>query len=275
MAEQTDTMAPNAYEAAPEFRISLTDTGIPEVLSAIERLGVDGTLTVSRGLAVKELSIDKGNIVNAASTDLRDSLGAFLEKSGMVSREVLAKHTEAGGSGLKLGERLVAADVLTPGQVRDGIRGQMCEIVLGLFEWSEGEASFQPGEPAHRSGVGSMPLRPLIYEGIQNLSDPGRILGVLGGPESVLRPVHRPEDSIRLDLSPQDLELLRSVNGYLQVEELAASGPHMYADNLRRLYAFALLGLVESGQPAMAGPEAGRDFKVRIGGDASTESAAG
>lgn len=252
-----------SLEAAPEFRVALDQAGVAEILSAVERMALTGTLSVSRGITVKELTVAGGELQHAASTDLRDSLGAYLERSGTLDAETVRAHAEGGGRGLRLGERLVDANVLSPGEVRRSIRGQMRAMVLSLFEWIDGEASFLPGATDRTSGVGGLPLRPLIYEGILNSSDPGRILTTIGGPDRVLRPVHRPEDSIRLDLDPTDLEFLRSVDGSIAVEELAASGPYMYADNLRRLYAFALLGLLEMGDGSLrdAAPEG---FRVRI-----------
>lgn len=249
-------------EAAPEFRVALEQAGVPEILSAVERMALTGTLSVSRGITVKELTVAAGELQHAASTDLRDSLGAYLERSGALDADTVRAHAESGGRGLRLGERLVDADVLTPAEVRSAIRGQMRAMVLSLFEWTDGEASFVPGASERTSGVGGLPLRPLIYEGILKLSDPGRILATLGGPDTVLRPVHRPEDSIRLDLDPTDLEFLRSVDGSMVVEELAAAGPYMYADNLRRLYAFALLGLLEVADDGSATAPEG--FRVRI-----------
>lgn len=252
-------------EAAPEFRVALQQAGVPEILSAVERMALTGRLSVSRGITVKELTVAGGELQHAASTDLRDSLGAYLERTGILDAETVRSHAERGGRGLRLGERLVDANVLTPAEVRRAIRGHMRAMVLSLFEWADGEASFVPGTSERTSGVGALPLRALIYEGILKLSDPGRILTTLGGPDKVLRPMHRPEDSIRLDLDPTDLEFLRSVDGGMSVEELAAAGPYMYADNLRRLYAFALLGLLEVGDGS-SGDDAPEGFRVRITG---------
>ncbi len=258
------------FESEPEFRVSLGQSGPPEILSAIERMGLTGVLSVSRGVTVKELTVEGGELLNAASTDLRDSLGSHLEDSGILDVETLESFADPGKARLKLGERLVAADVLTPSQMRRAICGQMESIVLSLFSWPDGEASFRPGPVESRSGVGDLELRPLIYQGILSMTDPGRILAILGGPERILRPVHRPEDSIRLKLETDDWEFLRSVNGDLTIEELAASGPYMYPDNLRRLYAFALLGLLEVGdKPAASG---GGSFKVKISRPASESS---
>ena len=249
-------------ESEPEFRVALEDAGVAEILSAIERMGLTGTLSVSRGMTVKELTVEAGELLNAASTDLRDSLGAHLQDAGILDYDTVEQYADAGDGGLKLGERLVASNVLTPSQVRRAIRSQIVSIVLSLFSWTKGEASFRPDSVGGRSGVGDVSLRPLIYEGVLAIADPGRILSILGGPETVLRPVHRPEDSIRLKLEVDDWEFLRSVDGGLSIEELAASGPNMYADNLRRLYAFVLLGLLEVVEKKAS--SGGSAFRVKI-----------
>ena len=260
----------DGLEAAPEFRVALEQAGVAEILSAVERMALTGTLSVSRGITVKELIVSGGLLQHAASTDLRDSLGAWLERNRMLSAEQVQEYADLGGRGLRLGERLVDADLLSPAEVRRAIRGHMRAIVLSLFEWLDGEACFTPGVVERDSGVGAMPLRPLIYEGILSHADPGRILSVLGGPDKMLRPVHRPEDSIRLDLEPADLDFLRSVDGGMSIEELAAAGPNMYADNLRRLYAFALLGLLEVAE--LGASEAPGGFRVRITRPSETHS---
>ena len=257
-------------EATPEFRVALSQAGVAEILSAIERMALTGVLSVSRGITVKELTVVGGELQHAASTDMRDSLGAFLERSGVLDATTVQEHAQGGGSGLRLGERLVDADVLSPAEVRNAIREQLKAIVLSLFEWTDGEASFVAGASERTSGVGGMALRSLIFEGILTRTDPGRLLTTLGGPDKVLRPVHRPEDSIRLDLEPADLEFLREVDGRMSIEELAAAGPYMYADNLRRLYAFALLGLLEVGEAGSAEAPAG--FRVRINRSSTPQS---
>lgn len=252
----------DGVQAAPEFRVALEQAGVAEILSAVERMALTGTLSVSHGITVKELVVADGQLQYAASTDLRDSLGAWLERSGMLNADQIREYANSGGKGLRLGERLVDANVLSPAEVRKAITGQMRAMVLSLFAWADGEAGFVPGASERTSGIGSIALRPLIYEGILSMGDPGRVLSILGGPDKVLRPVHRPEDSIRLDLEPTDLEFLRSVDGGMSIEELAAAGPYMYADNLRRLYAFALLGLLEVGD--VGASEVPGGFRVRI-----------
>ena len=72
-------------ERVPQYRGDLRVTTLPEMLSIIDRTRVAGVIEAVRGETRKSVYLDNGYVVHAASTDLADSLGAFLRRTGRLS----------------------------------------------------------------------------------------------------------------------------------------------------------------------------------------------
>src|SRR3954469_22207827 len=74
-----------------QYRGDLSQTALPEILYTIDRFQVPGVIEASREGISKRVYIKEGNVVHATSSDREDSLGTYLQRSGVLSPEVFAE----------------------------------------------------------------------------------------------------------------------------------------------------------------------------------------
>jgi len=140
-----------------------------------------GVLKVSREEIRKEVYVDRGVMVFAISNQPEDRLGEYLLRRGLITpgqyEEAVA---EMKRTGKRLGNILVSHGVLDPHQLFESVRGQVEEIILGLFSLEEGYFVFEEG-PLPRQEIITLKLSPgnLIYYGTKNIKDAQRLMRYL------------------------------------------------------------------------------------------------
>ena len=133
-------------ERAPHYRGDLRQTALPEMLAIIDRTRVTGVVRAVHGQFTKSIDLDDGYVVHATSSDIGDSLGSFLRRSGQLDEAqfhaVMQRRAEGNA---RLGEVLIDLGLLTPAQVYQAIREHIEGILWSLFSWEEGEVTFALG----------------------------------------------------------------------------------------------------------------------------------
>jgi len=237
-------MSPN--ERMHHYRGDLRSTALPEMLAVIHQIRVSGVVHAICGEFSKKIFLESGYVVHASSSDLADSLGSFLRRSGRLSDgQFNTAMQKRGESGRRLGEVLVEQGVLSPAQVYEAIREHIENIIWSLFSWEEGEVSFELGEPDLEGVVRiQIPLRQVILQGVKRAANAKSLVQRMGGREALFDPHFRFEDLIELALEDAEYGLLAQVDGKKTLYELCTQGPLSAADNARMLYAFFVLGLL-------------------------------
>ena len=101
-----------------QYRGDLSQTALPEILYTIDRFQVPGVIEASREGIVKQVYIKEGNVVHATSTDREDSLGSYLQRSGIISPELyLETMRERERTNKRYGVLLIENGVLSPAEV--------------------------------------------------------------------------------------------------------------------------------------------------------------
>ena len=230
-----------------QYRETLEDTALSEMLSTIYRHKVPGLIEISRDDVIKRIYINEGNVVHAASTDRADRLGAHLYRLGKLTRKQLVetmRHRET--SGKRHGQLLIEEGLLSPGELYDAIRSQMESIVWSLFAWQRGEVTFRIGE-FHESIMIKihLPMRQVIVRGIKQVPDIKALVSRLGKKSTVFRPSYSMEDLIEVALNREEYQLLCLVDGKRRLYDLCTAGPFSVSENARLLYAYRILNLIE------------------------------
>jgi len=251
-------------EHAQHYRGDLRQTALPEMLAVVHQMRVSGVVEAVWGEFSKKIFLESGYVVHASSSDLADSLGGFLRRTGRLSdRQFQAAMAKRDGK-RRLGEILIEQGVLSPAQVYEAIREHVENIIWSLFSWEEGSVTFRLGETELTGAVRiQIPVRQVILQGIKRAANAKSLVQRMGGRDSVFEPHFRFEDLIEVALADEEYALLALVDGQKSLYDLCTKGPLAAADNARLLYAFSVLGLIRRGAEAERHPTGGIKIRLR------------
>jgi hypothetical protein len=252
-------------ERANQYRGDLRQTALPEMLAVIHQMRVSGVVEAVSGEFSKRIFLESGYVVHASSSDLADSLGGFLKRSGRLTdgqfQSAMAKRSE---SKRRLGEVLIEQGVLSPANVYEAIREHVENIIWSLFSWEEGQVTFRLGDPDLTGAVRiQIPVRQVILQGIKRASNAKSLVQRMGGRDAMFEPHFRFEDLIEVALVDEEYVLLAQVDGQKTLYDLCTKGPLAAADNARLLYAFSVLGLIRRSAEADRHPTGGIKIRLR------------
>jgi hypothetical protein len=239
-----------------QYRGDLSQTALPEILYTIDRFQVPGVIEASRDEVVKQVFIKEGNVVHATSTDRGDSLGTYLQRSGVLSPEVyMETMRERERSNRRYGVLLIERGLLSPAEIYRAIRKQIEAIVWSLFYWQEGSVVFSIGEFRESDSVRiQLPMRQVILQGIKRAPDAKTLVARLGRKETILEPCYKTEQLIELALDGDEYKLLSLVDGRRSLFEICTQGPYSASENAKLLYAFQILQLIRGQTAVSAAP---------------------
>ena len=206
-------------------------------------------IEAERDGVVKSVHIKEGRVVHAASSDLNDSLGTFLRRSGKLSADAYAETMRLRkDSDRRYGELLVEQEILSPDEVYRAIRQHVEAIVWSLFYWEEGAVIFKIGDfapPNNRVRI-ELPMRQVILQGIKRAPNAKALVSRLGTKRTVFAPRWENETLIEAGLDAREYGLLKLVDGERTLYDICTEGPFSAAENAKLVYAFHVLGLIES-----------------------------
>jgi len=254
------------------YRGNLSETTLPEMLYSIGRFRVPCVIEAKNGDVTKQVYIRQGYIVHASSSDRRDSLGAYLAKTGAVPADLLKGLSKMRQkSSNRFGVLVLERGLLAPGEMLQAIRQQIEGIIWSLFYWSEGEVTFGLGELEVTDMIQiQLPIPQVIVQGIKQAPDAKLLLARLGHKDTILEPRFNYEDLIETGLDKQDFKLLRSVDGKKSLYELCSQGPEAAAQVAKMLYAFQVLHLVHPREQKPARKDG--PLKIKLGAGKTTKS---
>ena len=124
---------------------------LPAVLLDLHDELATGKLSLRRGRVSKSVDLINGNPVSTASTPRDETLGHFLVNGGVISEDqhrfAVARAAEIGG---KLGEALVALQIMTVEQLIEQLGKQARHKLVQALRWPQGawrfDESFEPIE---------------------------------------------------------------------------------------------------------------------------------
>ena len=229
-----------------QYRGDLSQTALPEILHTVDRFQVPGVFEAQLGPLIKRVFIKEGNVVHASSNSREDSLGRYLETSGLLTREQYdATMSERERTHKRYGVLLMEQRLLSPGEIYHAIRKQIEAIVWSLFAWQEGSVTFSIGEYREPDSVHiQLPMRQVILQGIKRAPNAKVMVARMGRKETVFEPCYQVEELIELAMDADEYSLLQLVDGRRTLFEICTQGPLSAAENGKLLYAFQVLQLI-------------------------------
>ena len=133
----------------------LEDLSLPDIFQIISLSKKTGTLIARSRKGIGMVVFKDGQVVQAASDSIRDSLGNILVSQGIVSESVLEKALtlQKRESDKPLGMILVELGAIPSQTLESVVRRQIEEIVYDLLGWEEGFFNFELGEIAPKDKI--------------------------------------------------------------------------------------------------------------------------
>src|SRR5207237_6652069 len=111
---------------SPVYQTDIAETPLPEILVTIHRYKAPGVIECRRGNELKEIFLDRGQIIFATSNQVRDSLGDKLLREGKITQEQYDESVRRLVSTRKRqGTILTEMNVLAPAEMVKAVREQI------------------------------------------------------------------------------------------------------------------------------------------------------
>jgi tetratricopeptide (TPR) repeat protein len=228
--------------------IDLGTTPIAETLRALAGSRSSGDLQVQSGKAVKTIFFDHGRIVFAASNLKKDRLGEALVALGRITDDQYnqASALLGGERKRKFGEALIQAGIMDKTELGGSVSRQVNRIVLSVFPFSEGVATFDERRSAiPLEYMVSLSMHRVLHDGIQLMTSEPLVQAGLGHLDRrvQLAPV-APFAFGHSDATPEELEILEHAQRKVTLRRLAWETGGLSFTRLRATYALLASGLL-------------------------------
>ena len=133
----------------------LEDLALPDIFQIISLSKKTGTLVVRSRKGMGMVVFKSGQVIQAASDGIRDSLGNILVSQGMLTEPSLAQALarQKKETDTPLGMILVEMGLVPSETLQTVVRKQIEEIVYDLLAWEEGFFNFELGEIAPKDKI--------------------------------------------------------------------------------------------------------------------------
>ena len=231
---------------------SLRELTIHDVFQMLDLSRKTGTLRVTSESREHEGTIlfERGRVISASMRGSPMPLGQLLVRAGRLSEEDLTRvrAMQAAGDTRRLGEILVALELVGARELDRQVRLQVETVVFDLMSWREGLFSFQERDigavaidaPVHVS------TESLLMEGARRIDEWSRIVDKV--PSLAVIPVlaTAPDDHpTRLDLLPSEWEVLAAIDGVADLRGIAATLGRSDFEVAKVMYGLVSTGVVE------------------------------
>jgi len=228
----------------------IKDMLIPWFFQGLHAEKKTGTAVFTRETTTKKVYFSGGDIIFASSSLSEDWLGEWLVRAGTITREqcdasaVLVKHT-----GKKQGTILVELGFITPKELVDGVKYQVKQIIISLFNWRDGSYFFEEGPlPAADIIPIQMSTGNLIIEGLQGL-EWQVVRKSLPPLKTIIRPAVDPMLLFQGANLDQDHRAVFSlIDGNKSIEEICCLSGIGDFNTLKALYVLLALRMAERGE---------------------------
>ncbi|HUJ18447.1 MAG TPA: DUF4388 domain-containing protein [Nitrospirota bacterium] len=133
----------------------LEDLALPDIFQIISLSKKTGTLIVRSRKGTGMVVFKNGQVIQAASDSIRDSLGNMLVSQGMLSETALSQalSVQRREADKPLGMILQDMGAVTAQTLEAVVRKQIEEIIYDLLAWEEGFFNFELGEIAPKDKI--------------------------------------------------------------------------------------------------------------------------
>ncbi len=208
-----------------------------------------GALKCTRGAETRTVLWEQGEIVFARSNSVRESLGCFLVRRGLITEEQNAESARKITPDTRHGKVLVRLGYITMEQLWWAVKNQVLEIVYGLFQWNSGFFEFLEGKVESREKITlAISTTKIVMEGIRRLDEWNKFATRIQHPGTVFEPVpgKTPGLGREHDAVLEERKILTLVDGSRTVEEICRGAGQGEFETYSALYDALVAGEIRT-----------------------------
>jgi len=232
----------------------MSSFNLSDIFSMLALGKKSGALRLTRGAETRILTWQAGEIVFARSNSVRNSLGNFLVRQGIITPEQNALSAAKIDETTRHGKVLVRMGFITAEQLHWAVKQQVLEIVYSLFHWRSGMFEFVEGAVEQQEKITlSMSTTKIIMDGIHRLDEWNRLRSALPDDHAIPEPAAKVADlASRTDVGDAERRLLPLVDGSRSIAEIVESARLGEFEAYTALHQLLASGLIRVAPPAMA-----------------------
>lgn len=219
---------------------------LPDLIREIAHKNASGLLRLSRGKAIKAIFFESGTPTFAISNLTNEQLDNKLIKEGLVTFDQIERAKERDGKAHRLGPALVDMGLLQEAQMRKLVSQQVMGIILSLFEWIEGDYSFDSRiRTAHEITLG-LNADDVLLEGARHAAEIEQVAEALVPHDGVV--LKSKSNKLSTDsgqLIPLESYILSRIESPITVNEVGAMSGLADADAHRAICALVAAGFLK------------------------------
>ena len=226
---------------------TLDDFTLPDIFRLMSLAKKTGALEVQRSAGNGKVYFRDGEVYFAKSSLTGTPLGQKLVRSGVITESQLMKaldlHKE---KGLRLGDVLVAEDIVDKEQLLEAVRSQIEDAAFDLLRWELGEFAWESGEGIEPEVPIMVSVENLIMEASRRLDELEVVLRKIPSEDAILGMAAAPPvGAVEINITPEEWRILVQVNGERSVAEIGESLGIETLDAMKSLYGMVSTGLIE------------------------------
>jgi CheY-like chemotaxis protein/tetratricopeptide (TPR) repeat protein len=165
-----------AQPASPTLEGELSDKPPAALFVELLRSKATGTLTLTQDQEKRVITFQQGQVRFGQSNLKSETMGASQIASGLIKQTSFDRAVAlAKQQGIPLHEALATARVMTPDQLKVGLKQQTTEVAVGALGWNDGKYRFEQKPPEAVSSLPDMRMSPvvLVLEAAKRHADEG------------------------------------------------------------------------------------------------------
>jgi len=222
---------------------------LSDIFLSLQRSEKTGILEIKHGSILKKIYIRNGDMIFATSNQEEECLGEILVKAGRLTLEQYYHSIEAmKNTSKRQGAVLVELGYLKPQDLIWAVTHQVEEIILGLFQWAEGEFEFKEIPlPSEEVITLKLSAANLIYRGIKRIDNFICLKNGFFPMDTVLDYSANPLDLFQdIRLEEKDKEIFSLIDGNRKVQDILLLSPLDNLQTMKILYALMNARIIET-----------------------------
>jgi len=196
---------------------------VPDLIREIAQKSASGLLRLSRAKTIKAIFFESGAPTFAISNLTNEQLDYKLIEEGLVTSEQVESAKVLAGKTQRLGPALVEMRVLEDEQMRKLVCDQVMSIMLSVFEWTQGDYSFDERIRTSHEVTLSLGAADILLEGARHAAGIQQVADLLVPQDSIVLRSKTP--GLRADtgrLIPLESYILSRIDSATAVNEVGA-----------------------------------------------------